>query len=131
MQPRVGPVLFSVRGISGVAVPNGSEVGPITFQFPRALFVTGLLLLPRSGSQADLAKLQLRIQDELQADMISDGSVLFEFGGLAMHGRCFRPYPLQRPVLDGDEWRFTVGNDGAAPITVATLAIIVEEGLRR
>lgn len=128
MIPQVGPALYSVSAFAGQTVGAGSSIGPIAFQWPRMLFVTGLLLVPQSGSAVDLASLSLQIQDESFADLMSDGSMLSRAPGLALHGQGFRPFPLQRPVMAGDEWRFTVTNATGAGIALACLALFFDEG---
>ena len=50
--PSIGPVMYAPQGIAGVAIGAGLTLGPITFVWPRPVFVTGLLLLPRTGGLA-------------------------------------------------------------------------------
>lgn len=129
MLPRVGPFSYSVTGITDVSVGAGSSVGPITFRFPRAVFVTGLVMIPRSGARADLAALRLRVQDESFAELVSDGrGVKLETGmlglaGLTVVGPAFqelelvRAFALQRPLQVHDTWHFTVSNVGSGAVT--------------
>jgi hypothetical protein len=140
MVPKSGPLRFVVPGVA-VAIPGGGAVGPITFRFPRALFVTSLLLLARSGARGDAASLRLRVQDESFADVIADGfgtsfsAPALSLSGLTVLDPMFadlvvvRPFVLQRPVADGDTWRFTITNTFGAPIT-PELLIGFDEGLR-
>jgi hypothetical protein len=128
--PRVGPALFSVAGFAGQTIGAGASLGPVAFQWPRMLFCTGLLVLPRSGSAVDLAALSVRIQDESFADMFSDGQILFRAPALALQGFGLRPFPLQRPVMTADEWRITVTNASGAGIDLACVALLFEEGAR-
>ncbi len=130
--PKVGPALYSVRGLENLAIGNGVTVGPIAFQFPRAVFVTGLQLVPLSGSQADAAKLALRVVDELQSDFFFDGlGQNFTFPALAMGGLSApRVFPFQRPVAGGDRWNFYVTNNHSGALTVASLGIAFNEGLQ-
>lgn len=132
-----GPAIYSLSSFQGVAVPAGGSVGPSAFRWPRDLFVTGLLLVPRSGDPADLANLQLRIQDATYQDLIGDGQgASFSADGAALHGIAiglvawpnFRRFELQAPVAVGDEWMFTVTSKAGAPITLAGLYAYFDEG---
>lgn len=130
--PRVGPVLFSVPAFDLVTIPAASEIGPTLFRFPRALFVTGVLLLPDSGLRTEAASLRVRIQDATFQDLISDGQgFTFDAPSLAMGGMGaefgLRPFAMQQPVAAGDEWFFTVSNRSAADILSGALLIYFEE----
>ncbi len=129
--PKMGPALFSVAGLAGQVVAPAGSVGPVSFLWPRALFCTGFLLLPLTGNPVDAASLRVQIEDESFSQMISDGQRSFSFDALALHGQSFRPFPLQRPVGDGDVWRFTVSNVSGGAITIAAFVLYFEEGLRR
>ncbi len=139
--PKVGPSLFSVRDFANVSIPaGGSVVTPQPgFRWPRALFCTGLLVIPQSGSPADAAALSVRIQTETFTDLVTDGQGASFFApAAAMSGigndlgfgrPMFRPFALQRPVLDGDLWTLTVANAAGAPIITAGLFLLFDEGL--
>jgi hypothetical protein len=141
--PKLGPSLFSVRTFANASIPSvGSVVTPTPgFRWPRALFCTGLLLVPQSGSPADAAALSVRLQDETFADIITDGfGTTLRIDGCAMSGIAdslgfgrpmFRPFAFQRPVLDGDTWTISVFNASGAPIVVAGLHLLFDEGLRK
>lgn len=128
---RFGPSSFSVRGLTDVAIPNGTSVGPIAFRFPRALFVTGLVISTANGLASEVAALEVRIQDETFQDIITTGWTeqhetgcaglsamqMLPNGPIAAALAVVRPYPLQRPVNVGDEWFITIGNRYATPVT--------------
>lgn len=129
MQPKLGPVCFRVTDADS-EIAAGSSLGPIRFRFPRALFVTSVLLLPRSGVRADMAALRLSIEDETQQQIFSSGDgTTNETTALSLMGLrpingpfvadllIARPFALQRPVNTGDLWLVTIQNTGAAPIT--------------
>jgi hypothetical protein len=123
-----GPIIYSVTGVTDVAIAAGTTLGPIAFRFPEARFVTGLLAIPRSGSAADLALVRMSVTDEDFDALVTDrglgpGAIplLALTGGLEMPMidlPIIRAAPLQRPVAAGDFWRFSLTNDGGAPITL-------------
>lgn len=140
MQPQVGPVRFRVVDVE-TSLAVGASVGPVRFRWPRPLFVTSLLLLPRSGARADMAALQLAIEDETQQQIVSsgDGSTI-QAPGLALSGQTplngplvaglnlGRPFTLQRPVNTGDLWLITVRNVGGAGAITPELFFDFEDG---
>lgn len=138
MLPREGPTVYKVIAASDAIIGAGLTLGPIEFQFPRSVFVTGISILPTSGLRADTAKLSVRIQDETFQDMISDGagghvgSVLSLMGTtviaplfdeLVLH----RPFKLQRPVRSGDSWFISITNNGLTNLKTETL-LYFDEG---
>lgn len=141
MIPRYGPSVWKVLGLSDVSVAAaGGILGPITFQMPRSVFLTSILLLPTSGLRANMAKLKLRVQDECFEDLIStsdgghEATLLSLCGTTPIAAPMFdtlvlkRPFELQRPVRSGDCWLFTLtNNDAAAPLAVEAL-LLFEEG---
>lgn len=138
MQPREGPLVYRVTALTDALIGAGLTLGPIEFQFPRSVFVTGISILPTSGLRADMAKLSVRIEDETFQDIIADGagehfgSVLSLMGttviaplfaDLVLH----RPFKLQRPVRSGDTWRISIRNRGLVGLRTETL-LYFDEG---
>lgn len=130
MQPAVGPVRFRVRGVEA-PIFTGSVLGPVEFRWPRALFVTSLLLLPKSGARPDLAQLSIEIEDETQQQIVSSGNGQNQAAAaLALNGQTpigpmltdlvlARPFAIQRPVNTGDKWYITIRNAaGGIALTV-------------
>lgn len=140
MQPQVGPVSFRVRAFEQ-ALAAGASSEEVRFRWPRDLFVRSLLLLPRSGLRADMAKLALQIVDETQQQIIFSGDGSNNFGGALSLSGCLplspmfadlvvaAPLALQRPVATGDLWLITARNRAAAgdPIT-PVLQFTFDEG---
>jgi hypothetical protein len=126
MQPSFGPVSYTVGGITDVAIGAGLTLGPIRFRFPRAVFVSSIIMHERTGDPARLARLRLRIQDETSQDIITDGRSKNTVRGATINAlTCLdgpfasglvklRAFPIQRPVLDGDQWFISVTNDDVA-----------------
>jgi hypothetical protein len=119
-----GPNLIVVA--SEQAIAAGSSL-VVDYRWPADLFLEALSLVPDSGSAADLAGLTLQALDK-------DGDPLFQSGtgpqaisGLAIMGGlalllasslpAMRPYAIQRPVLAGSRWRFTIANGNAGAVT--------------
>lgn len=130
MIPYCGPALFSVPGFQWAIVPTLGDLGPFTFRFPRNLFVTGLMALTGDGDSATLAKLFIRIQDETFQDVISDGQgQAFEAGLTALRGLSGKPFPVQRPVMSGDQWIITISSldDAEGGIRLAGLYFFFDE----
>lgn len=127
MQPQRGSVLYSVPGISGVAIAGGSDSPEVSFFWPRDLFVSGVLLLSDDGSPVTAAGLSLRVVDESTEDVIADGQGAGFFApALSLQGFGVRPYPLQRPVTARAEWLITVRNDNAGPVAPQLLFFFEE-----
>jgi hypothetical protein len=128
MIPKCGPALFSPREFAWAVVPGGGDLGPITFRFPRNLFVTGLMVLTGDGSVVDLAHLFIRIQDETFQDVITDGQgTTLEAGLLALRGIQGKPFPLQRPLMSGDLWLITLSNLSPNDIRISGLFLFFDE----
>lgn len=121
-QPTFGPVLYSVPGLSGITLAGGSSSPAVVFTWPRDLFVSGVLLLPLSGSPADLARLSLEVVDEYDEQIVSDATGEgFTVPGLALAGFGLRPFPLQRPVRAGQRWQMTISLEAGANETPTLL----------
>jgi hypothetical protein len=124
--PPFGPALMTARNLAGVAIPAAvgttpGSFGPVTYRWPMAVFCTGILLLPLSGDPGDTSKLSLRFQDETAYDVFSTGyGTNYFMPGTSMSGNSLSHYfALQRPVIAGDEWIFTVQNRKAGVINLA------------
>lgn len=128
MQPTKGPVRYKVSEIEQ-SIAAGSSLGPIKFRWPRAVFVTSLLLLPRSGLSVDMAGLRLTIEDETQQQIFASGDGSANYGaalgdtGLVTLAPLMTtlvkaaPFALQRPVNVGDLWLVTIANVGVNAVT--------------
>lgn len=124
------PEIFVVPGTVGLVCLKATGSGanprpttPIAFRFPRALFVEGVLVLPRrnvawASLENQMASLALSITDETTHPIMSDGRATTKgtFRApvaaplLGLHGRGFHPFKLQRPVAASDAWVFSVQN---------------------
>lgn len=139
-----GPSIYSVPGVSGVSIPAaGGVLGPITFVWPRALFVTSLLVATRGATRQELAALSLSILDETQQEIFFNGkggayadrssSCMSLVGTLVLPPQfdalvLLRPFKLQRPVAAGDNWLFTLTNSHPTDVIIPELTISFEEG---
>ncbi len=129
--PRNGPVLLTARALVNVQIPGGTVTAPGAFpaltadpavyRWPKSSFCTGILLLHLSGLAADAAALSVRWTDETAYDVINDGQGgAFDMPLVAMQSTQLGKYfPMQRPVIGGDEWLFRIFNRSAAPIFLA------------
>jgi hypothetical protein len=122
--PRCGPGVYSVSGVSYVAITGGGVLNRIRFRWPRDVFCTGVQLLPQSGNPVDNANLTLQIEDATFQNLFGDGQgASFSLPSLAMAGgpvpgagapqAGFRWFPLQQPIAKGDLWFVTVTNTRA------------------
>lgn len=125
MIPRVGPAIFSVTGVSGVPLVNGTALSRVRFRWPRDLFCTGVMLFAQSGAVADDAGLTLQIEDATFQNLLTDGQGgTFSAPALALHGGAgpgagaprsgYRPWSFQQPIAKGDLWFFTVASSNAS-----------------
>lgn len=132
MIPQLGPVIYVPRGFANAIVPAAGQIGPLEFRFPRAVFVTGLLVMPSTGATADQGALSIQIEDETFQQIIGDGQgQSFDAPALALSGLGpsglmsfaggWTWFALQRPVADGDLWNITVFNSSLAEIAVTAL----------
>jgi len=129
--PKVGPMVYTVEQFVGLSLGAGVSSAPVTFKFPRAVFVTSFLLVP--NNPATLGQWSITIQDELSAFLVTDGQ-----GGTqsARAGALFglsetRRFPLQRPVMNQDQWTFTVTNNSTGTLSLAGLFLHFDEGIAR
>jgi hypothetical protein len=133
--PKIGPMTYSVHGRNGAPLPllgPGAASPLIDFYWPRSLFVTGLLVTAGSGLPVDASHLELRIQDETQRDMFTDGQGGgFFVAALTMHGFAIKPFDLQRPVVDGDHWFLTLRNTSGNREIKPFVSFFFEEAFRR
>lgn len=139
MIPCRGPSIWKVPFSDGLACPIAPDaVSPsisaeLVFNFPRSVFLTGILLLPIPDAtwatyQEQIAQLSLQVTDETNQPVISDsrGTIVGSTNApvasplLQLFGRGFHPFALQRPLASLDVWRFTVQN--ADPVNAQTLA---------
>lgn len=140
--PSSGPILITIPGLTDVSI--GAQVGTtptlspaVRFTWPRPYVVSGFWLNTRSADPIDLAGLGLRIEDEQQQQLFTDGfGVANNFFGLgaAMMGAGARAgmlassgrwMPFRRVVRGGDKWTIQLQNRGASAI-VPWLAFKVE-----
>lgn len=132
MLPRQGPCVFSVPAFQNVSIAAGTTLTAPQFTWPRPLFCTSILLVPKSGLVTDLALLELSILDETLQPIFFDSSGNaggYAMPALAMSGlNAYSPFPVQRPVRGADQWTPSVFNRGGAAIAVASLCFFFEEG---
>jgi hypothetical protein len=117
------PLLYSPRNVSGVALAPGASLSEL-FQFRGSVFVAGLWIATRDGDPASLAALRLGIVDDDLDQVIADGIGGITAPALAIVGRSFRAFPLQRPARAGSRWLFTLTNQGLASVTPDLLLTI-------
>ncbi len=149
MLPQRGPCLWVVPGSDGLVCPVAPAAGSesisaeLVFNFPRSVFMVGVLVIPRPDAVAfpggllpQIAQLKLAIMDEVNQPIFSDsrgtvkGTTRAPVAGplLAMFGRAFHPFALQRPVASLDVWRFTIQNrDTANAQTLDGIYLYFEE----
>jgi hypothetical protein len=133
-------VIYVVSGLSRVSVPAEAAGVPGSvldqdFTFPRRVFVAGVKVIPASGDPADLASLSLRIFDEDDRDLVTDLRGVVANGEqlpnaqplLALMGRGFGVFPLQRIVHTFDRWRFSAFNFGGGIVKIASVGIYFGE----
>lgn len=131
-RPDYGPKLWRVPGTDGLVLAAAPAVGspsvsaPITWRFPKAVFVCGVLVLLRPRSSAampgEMAQVSLRIIDESNQPIINDtrGTIRGTQNApvaaplLALHGKGFHPHALQRAVASQDQWHFVFENEDTA-----------------
>lgn len=140
MQPVVGPIAFRVEEASR-EILAGASLGPIRFRWPRDLFVTGMTLITRGGSRAEMAGLNVSIVDETQQEIFLSGDNSSNYAnaqgaaGLLTLTPTFedlikvQPLALQRPVATGDQWFITIQNLGAGTV-IPELVFSFQEGLQ-
>jgi len=129
--PKVGPMVYTIEPFVGLSLGTGVTSAPALFKFPRAVFVTGLLLVPNDPST--LGQWSISIQDETSAWLITDGQGgTHEAAAGALFGlsHC-RKFPLQRPVMNQDQWSITVTNNSTGTLSLAGLFLYFDEGIPR
>lgn len=127
------PAIYRVPGFAGATVPARDLftdapglLGPVLFRFPAPKFLTGIMLVPRSGDPVDAAALSIAISDNESSQISSDGRGGGLFAeALALSGFSWHPFLTQRPIAGGDTWVITVANTGAA-VVLAGLFFYVE-----
>lgn len=129
MIPSRGPSVWKVPFSDGLACAvapaagSPSISGELAFNFPRSVFLTGILVLPRVSAafasyQEQIAQLSLNVIDEVNQPLISDsrGTIVGTTRApvaapfLMLFGRAFHPFAMQRPIASLDVWRFTIQN---------------------
>lgn len=109
------PMVISVPGVSGVQVNAASSGAAVTFFQPTDGLVTGLLAIPRSGSEAAAAALSLSVIDDASQALFSDGrNGVLSLPFLLLSGRGWRWFPLRAAVKRGSPWIFQVTNGGGS-----------------
>lgn len=143
--------ILTVPGATNLLLAPAFGIAPsvsasLIFKFPRACFVTGLMVLPFSRADAAsieviTAGLAITVSDENQEAIVSDGrgSQFTDAAGnlasvgadcQALVGRGFRPFPLQRPVQALDRWTFAVQNKVASSVVLGGIFLFVEDAQR-
>lgn len=135
---QTGPMFFSIPGVSGVAVPNGTTAltaaAAVKFKWPQTFVVREWILIPSSGLQSDAGCLAIRITDQ-SGNIIFDGNglsassnflpVQAEQGiapsGFHLTGWVWSPQwaKFARLVRPGEQWSFQLTNSkvGGGSIT--------------
>jgi len=123
----------AIPAAASVLLPPGA-VGPVVFNWGAWAHVVGLLLIPDDGAETTLAKLAIEIFDRRDKALFTDGRGLTNNlqqpnaqPCLAMFGRAFRTFPLDRAARPPAEWRITVKNSDVASRTVAPLVFVVRD----
>lgn len=122
--PQRGALCIIVPGISNVPITNGTTGNRITYQWPRRIKLTEMMIVPTSGLKTDLAQLSMSIYDE-KGDLISTGQQqagqaavpllqLFGVNPLVLHltGWTWAPAwkDFTRVVRGGERWQFQITN---------------------
>lgn len=151
MLHQFGSQLYTVPGLSGVAVPafaggTPGTVGASTapgqrgigaFQFATNDFVTGLILVPKGnvlGVRQEMAKLAVGVTDMTGKQLVGDGRGI-TIGrvlpngapAMALVGGGVRPFALQAPVKSSDIWTVQIWNWHAAILTLCGVYFLVED----
>lgn len=147
MLPLRGPQLYTLRGAQGLALPAATAVGSpsvsaeLAHTFSRPMFIAGVLALVNpiaghvGGLNAQQAQIAMSIIDENSDPIVIDTrgtlqGVNFAPAAapfLALSGKAFHPFQIQRAVIGGDVWRFTFQNNNAAvAMTLAAVILYLE-----
>lgn len=141
--------MWVVPGSEALACPVAPAAGSLSistelvYNFPRSVFMTGVLVIPTpdsvafpSGLLTQLSQLKLAITDEVNQPIFNDtrgtvrGTTRAPVAGplLALFGAAFHPFAMQRPVAALDVWRFTIQNrDIANAQTIEGIYLFFEE----
>lgn len=154
MLHEIGAQIYTVRGLSGVAVPafaagTPGVIGPSTvvgqrgvgaFQFDRDNFVNGILVVPKGdvlGFREELAKLAIGVFDFAGKQLVGDGrgvtvGRVLPNGApaMALAGGGLRAFALQKPVKSADIWTVTIWNWHTAILNLAGVYFMVEDRKR-
>lgn len=114
-------VCYNVPAFANLAILAGATAGPFTFTFPRPVFVESMLVIPRAGTTAIAALLEIAISDENQQQIFADGQNDAFTPLLQLQGQAFNRFPVQRPLAALDKWLISITNNDAATQTVAAL----------
>lgn len=128
-----GASIWKVPFSDGLVCPVAPGVGSrslsteLAFNFPKSVFLTGLLALPLPdvafGTYVEqCAQLSLSVVDETNQPLVSDsrGTIVGTTNApvaapfFMLFGKSFRPFALQRPIASLDRWLFTVQNADTA-----------------
>ncbi|MDB4884468.1 MAG: hypothetical protein JWL95_3234 [Gemmatimonadetes bacterium] len=123
-----GPSIFKVPGSDGLVLAPALVLGepsvsaPMPFIFPFATFVAGVLVLLRPDGVTPTIAAQhgfanLRIIDQNGQPLVSDtrgtlrGTAEAAAPLLALQGRGFHPFAMQKPLKGGEKWIFSLQNE--------------------
>lgn len=144
-----GPQLYTIAGARGLALPAAAAVGsptvagPVRQVFGRPLFIEGILALVRpiagyvGGLDRQQAMIAVSILDENNDPIVSDtrgtlqGTTQAPAAAslLAMSGKGFHPFQVQRAVTARDVWTFSFqNNDPAQAMVLAALVLYLGDG---
>jgi len=142
---QTGPIVITIPGVTDVALPggvSGAAGAVVKYRWPKRYKLESWIMMPRSGTLADTGQLRLRMQNELQEELVFDGigsevvsffagslslaGILPPFAGLNGWANSPRWTPLEKIVKPGDYWIFQGFNTSNASIT-PWLAFQVQE----
>lgn len=127
MLPQSGPIAFSIPGISGVSVPAATTGAEVKYRWPVTVKLVGIDFCIRSGVNVQLAKTKLRMVDDQNIVLATDGQGNVEsISGLVNRGipSFFalvgggRVNAFQRIVRQGDIWVFQIINGNGGGVAV-------------
>lgn len=143
-----GSQVWKVPGTDGLVLAVAAAVGSpsvsaaLPWRWPRPVKCTGVLVIPRANAvatmQQKLAMASVSIIDETGNPIIFDTRATLRgtnnapasAGLLALQGRGFAPFALQRPVNVQRQWQFYLQNDDPANVIVIAGIFLYWENLQ-
>lgn len=106
--------------LAGTTTGVGALAALPVFRFPRRVHVTGILLLSSLATAVAQGSLEFGVLDlgeSGEGQMVSDGRFPSTSPALAMHGKQFGWFLLDRPQEHNSRWSFQIANTGAVTLT--------------